>query len=72
MTPLTEAALLREVARVQHDKTLQQVRDLVDSIAVMEPKPGDRWGDRVERRAKSFRTDLIAGLQRLRNAEGER
>lgn len=60
---LTEAALLREVARVQHDKTLQAVRDLVDSIKVETP---DGRYDTKKRTAAQFRTDLIAGLQQIR------
>lgn len=65
--PLTEAALLREVARVQHDKTLQLVRDAVDAIAIREPKPNRRWADETQvRNAKDFRADLVAALQRIR------
>ena len=67
MSGFTEAALLREVARVQHDKTLQQVRDLVDSIKTTDV--GSRGYGTTDRAAVQFRADLVSGLQRLRDAD---
>jgi hypothetical protein len=64
--PLTEATLLREVARVQHDKTIQAVRDLVESIKTTQPSKRDSYYS-DERTAKAFRADLLAGLQRMRD-----
>ena len=66
MSALTEAALLREVARVQNDKTLLAVRDLIDSIPVMELKKGAY--NETHRAAKLFRADLISGIQQLKEA----
>jgi len=67
MSSLTEAALLREVARVQHDKTLQAVRDAVDRIATT-TTGSDRYTTK-DRTAKQFRADLVAALQGMRDAE---
>jgi hypothetical protein len=66
MSTLTEAALLREVARVQHDKTLQSVRDLVEKIPTKQKGGRNSW-DTIDRSATSFRSELIAALQRLRD-----
>ena len=64
---LTEAALLREVARLQHDKTLLMVRDALDSLKT-ETYDKARYRD-VPRSAVSFKQELVAALQRLGEVE---
>lgn len=60
-----DADLVRESARIARDKTLLEVRDLVDRIKVTEPNP-DRYAysDKA-RTAEQFRNDLRAELRRL-------
>lgn len=65
MTALTEAGLLREVARVQHDKTLQAVRDLIDRLPTIKPGGRNNW-DSVPVQAKEFRDALVAALIEMR------
>lgn len=60
-----EGALLREVSRVQHDKTIQAVRDVVDRLPTTKPGTRNSW-DRDPLTAAEFRTRLLAELQRLR------
>lgn len=64
---VTEAALLREVARLQRDKTLLAVRDIVDSIPVAEYDK-TRYRD-VGRSAENFRKDLLRRLKALKEAD---
>lgn len=63
--PSFDATLLQEVSRVQHDKTLQAVRDLIDRIGITETRSGSYSVE--ERTARAFRTDLLAGIRRLRD-----
>lgn len=67
---ITEAALLREVARVQHNKTLLAVRDLIDGIKTWQPNRSRGYGE-SDRTAKEFRADLLEGLRQLREAASE-
>lgn len=59
--------LIREVSRVQHDKTLQAVRDLIDGVPKIKPKPARRWDhETVERTAAEVLADIRAALIELR------
>jgi len=64
---ITEAALLREVAQVQRNKTLLDVRDLIDGIRT--EKAATRGYGMDPRTAKEFRDDLVRALQQLKEAE---
>lgn len=64
MSALTEAALLREVARIQRDKTLQDVRDLIDAMPTARTGRGYS-GESIP--AAKFRDELIASLRHLRD-----
>ena len=57
---LTEADLLREVARVQRRADLQEFRDKIESLDVT-VYDRSRYSDR-DRPAKEFRQDLRAWL----------
>lgn len=64
MSSMPEAALLREVSRVQNDKTIQSIRDLIDSIPIK--KDGARHWDKVDRSATEFRNELVEALKKMR------
>lgn len=61
-----DGSLLREVARVQHDKTIQAVRDAIDSIPV--DKHNERSYGREALTAARFRDDLLFKLRQMREA----
>lgn len=59
--------MIREVSRVQHDKTLQSVRDLIDEIPKSKRRVNARWDTDTEpRTAAEVLGDLRAGLIKLR------
>lgn len=68
MSAFTEASLLREVARVQHDKTVQSVRDLIETIPVNKPSGRYSW-ETTSRTADEFRKDLVAALLKMRELD---
>lgn len=68
MSAFTEASLLREVSRVQHDKTIQAIRDMVDTIPTKKPAGRNSW-DTAERSATEFRKDLISAIQKMRELD---
>lgn len=65
---LTEAALLREVARVQQDKTIQAMRDAIDAIPISKSTTGGIYRD-ADRTAREFRADVVAALIEMREAD---
>lgn len=62
-----DGSLLREVARVQHDKTLQLVRDAMDRVPLTAADSRDSW-KRNNRSAEGFKKDLLRELQQIREA----
>lgn len=64
---LTEASLLREVAKLQRDKTLLAVMEIVDSISTTEMLRGSYSA--TQRTARDYRDDLRTRLKALREAD---
>lgn len=65
---LTEADLLREVAKVQRDKTLQAVRDLIEGIKVSDYST--RSYSDEPRPAAQFKSELLDGIKAMVKEEG--
>lgn len=61
------AALIQEAVRVQRDKTLLEVRDLIDSTAAQEYDR--RSYSNKPRSAVQFKQDVLAGLRALGERE---
>lgn len=68
MTDLS-GSLLREVARVQHDKTIQAVRDMLDEIKVTTTKKNNGYGfdKEEEKSARDYKAQVLTRLRQMRD-----